>query len=108
MLKSTCAVAAAMLVALASSLPAHSQGKTPYDAITKDGAGNGAFTIENGYITNGNVNFAPTGARRSLNGQGGEHANANSAVDTDGDPACPNCGTGNQGTRVEPPGALKK
>jgi len=106
MFKNTYAVAAVMLI-VAGSVPALSQGNTPYGAITQSG-NNGSFTTQPGYITNGNVNFAPDGSMRSLNGQGGAHANGSSAVDTDGSPACPNCGTGNQGTRVEPPGTMGK
>jgi|SwirhirootsSR3_FD_contig_31_10088645_length_359_multi_4_in_0_out_0_1 hypothetical protein len=107
MFKSTYAVAAAMIVALATSAPAQPQGNTPFEAITQSGK-NGSFTNQGGYTTNGNVNFSDEGAMRSLNGQGGAHANGHSAVDTDGDPACPNCGTGGQGTRVEPPGTMAK
>jgi hypothetical protein len=108
MLKNVTAMAAAAIVVLTSSVAVQAQGKTPYDAIVQNGQGNGAFTDQGGYVTNGKVNFSDEGAMRSVNGQGGAHASPNSAVDTDGTPACPNCGDKGEGTRVEPPGTFGK
>jgi hypothetical protein len=82
------------------------EGKTPGEAISQHADKNGAFRDEGSYVTNGNVNFDEGGAKRSFHGQGGFHASDRSAVDTtDDDPNNPFSG---QGTRVEPPGTMKK
>jgi hypothetical protein len=94
--------AAATLIAIPGL--ALAEGKTPGEAVSQNVDRNGAFRDEGTYVTNDRVNFDEEGAMRSFNGQGGDHASDNSAVNDD-DPTNPFQG---EGTRVEPPGTMNQ